>query len=91
MCSDLPQKLSEATAEEELLADLKLDDLDVVATLGMGGFGRVDLVKWNRDQTRVFALKSCSKTFIRITQQQQHVNNEKIVSLQNIRQRVIIQ
>lgn len=30
---------------EESLESLKITDLDLVATLGMGGFGRVELVK----------------------------------------------
>ena len=27
------------------MVDIELDDLEVVATLGVGGFGRVELVK----------------------------------------------
>ena len=42
---------------------------------------RVTLVQWKRDKSRVFALKACSKEFIRMSQQEQHVNNEKMVMI----------
>ena len=66
--------------DDVVFNDLKLDDLDVVATLGIGGFGRVDLVRCIWDDTRIYALKSCSKAFIRSTQQENHINNERLVS-----------
>ncbi|CAG2171805.1 unnamed protein product, partial [Oppiella nova] len=61
------------------VADLKLDDLDSVTTLGVGGFGKVDLVRVKHNRSLVFALKSCSKAFVRSTRQEQHINNERIV------------
>ncbi|KAI1296526.1 cGMP-dependent protein kinase, isozyme 1 [Halotydeus destructor] len=73
---------SELDIEDASLRDIKLDDLDVVATLGVGGFGRVDLVQCVWDESRVFALKSCSKAFIRSTQQEQHIKNERQVQKQ---------
>lgn len=41
---------------------LKLSDLQVLATLGVGGFGRVELVQVNNDSTRSFALKQMKKS-----------------------------
>ena len=39
-------EVSEATeAETRAVEDIELGDLEVVATLGIGGFGRVELVK----------------------------------------------
>ena len=38
---------------------LTLDDLDVIATLGVGGFGRVDLVSYNLQPRRTRTLIAC--------------------------------
>ena len=38
---------SEARDSDACAEDLELGDLEVVATLGVGGFGRVELVKVN--------------------------------------------
>ena len=61
------------------VADLKLEDLETVTTLGVGGFGRVELVRSKRKSSQVFALKSCAKIFVRSTRQEQHINNERVV------------
>jgi cGMP-dependent protein kinase len=53
-------------------------DLDIVATLGVGGFGRVELVTANG---KVFALKCMKKCHILQTQQQTHVFNERDIML----------
>ena len=77
------KKLSnqDSRQDEDVIAeDILLEDLDVIATLGVGGFGRVHLVQWTRKPDTYFALKSCSKAFIKMTQQQQHVQNERLVS-----------
>ena len=69
-------------AEENVdptVADITLDDLESVTTLGIGGFGRVELVRSKRNVNNVFALKSCSKAFVRSTRQEQHINNERVV------------
>ncbi|XP_074594217.1 cGMP-dependent protein kinase, isozyme 1-like [Brevipalpus obovatus] len=71
---------TEAENLDKLLYDnLSLDQLELITTLGIGGFGRVDLVRVKSDPNQVYALKSCSKMFIRSTQQQDHINNERIV------------
>ena len=41
--------------------ELTLDKLEVVSTLGIGGFGRVALVQMAKDKTRTFALKCLKK------------------------------
>ncbi|XP_069684645.1 cGMP-dependent protein kinase, isozyme 1 isoform X2 [Periplaneta americana] len=56
---------------------IRLDDLDVVATLGVGGFGRVELVQYIYDKNKTFALKCLKKQHIVETQQQEHVYSEK--------------
>ncbi|KAJ8250617.1 hypothetical protein COCON_G00225390 [Conger conger] len=50
--------------------------LQVVATLGMGGFGRVELVKL-KDEDTTFALKCIKKKHIVETRQQEHIYSEK--------------
>ncbi|KAM4614699.1 cGMP-dependent protein kinase 2 [Polymixia lowei] len=51
-------------------------ELEVVATLGMGGFGRVELVKLKEEDT-TFALKCIKKKHIVDTRQQEHIYSEK--------------
>jgi len=62
-------------AREQL--DVELDDLEVVATLGVGGFGRVELVKCRKKPSVTYALKCLKKQHIVETQQQEHVFSEK--------------
>lgn len=57
--------------------DVELDDLEVVATLGVGGFGRVELVKDRKKPSVTYALKCLKKQHIVETQQQEHVFSEK--------------
>ncbi|KAJ3610689.1 hypothetical protein NHX12_022781 [Muraenolepis orangiensis] len=52
--------------------------LEVVATLGMGGFGRVELVKLE-DEDSTFALKCIKKKHIVDTRQQEHIYSEKSI------------
>ncbi|XP_054707211.1 cGMP-dependent protein kinase, isozyme 2 forms cD4/T1/T3A/T3B-like [Uloborus diversus] len=62
--------------DEEFLK-LKLSDLRVVVTLGVGGFGRVELVQIANDPVKSFALKVMKKAQIVETRQQQHIMSEK--------------
>ncbi|XP_058507920.1 cGMP-dependent protein kinase 2 [Solea solea] len=62
--------------------------LEIVATLGMGGFGRVELVKL-RDEDNTFALKCIKKKHIVDTNQQEHIYSEKNI-LQGTNSRFII-
>ncbi|PSN58180.1 cGMP-dependent protein kinase [Blattella germanica] len=81
-------KLGLATVEEisyqptpmrinEEFREVKLTDLRILATLGVGGFGRVELVQIAGDPTRSFALKQMKKNQIVETRQQQHIMSEK--------------
>ncbi|XP_064458304.1 cGMP-dependent protein kinase 1-like [Ornithodoros turicata] len=63
----------------EEFAGLKLSDLRVIATLGVGGFGRVELVQSMNDPMRSFALKVMKKSQIVETRQQQHIMSEKMI------------
>ncbi|XP_043472005.1 cGMP-dependent protein kinase, isozyme 1-like isoform X2 [Leptopilina heterotoma] len=58
-------------------ADLSLSDLKTKGTLGVGGFGRVELVIPEKDQEKSFALKKLKKKIMVDQQQQEHVLNEK--------------
>lgn len=61
----------------EEFRDVRLTDLRVIATLGVGGFGRVELVQLAQDKARSFALKQMKKSQIVETRQQQHIMSEK--------------
>lgn len=55
---------------------MELEDLKTVATLGIGGFGRVNLVK-HFETEKVYALKILNKAHISAQNQQEHVLNER--------------
>ena len=57
-------------------AALKLRDLQIVKTLGVGGFGRVELVTVVGDESRSYALKVMKKNHVVETKQQDHIMNE---------------
>ncbi|TKS85160.1 cGMP-dependent protein kinase 2 [Collichthys lucidus] len=59
-----------------LPAQQPFQELKVIATLGMGGFGRVELVKLI-DEDVTFALKCIKKKHIVDTRQQEHIYSEK--------------
>uniref|UniRef100_A0AAY4EV73 cGMP-dependent protein kinase n=1 Tax=Denticeps clupeoides TaxID=299321 RepID=A0AAY4EV73_9TELE len=71
----------------EKLSHLRIDapfqHLQIIATLGMGGFGRVELVKF-RDEDMTFALKCIKKKHIVDTRQQEHIYSEKDILQQNV-------
>ncbi|XP_060850925.1 cGMP-dependent protein kinase, isozyme 2 forms cD4/T1/T3A/T3B isoform X4 [Rhopalosiphum padi] len=71
---DVSERMSSTNKEFQ---NLKLSDLQVLATLGVGGFGRVELVQVNSDTSRSFALKQMKKSQIVETRQQQHIMSEK--------------
>lgn len=56
--------------------EIQFEDLKTVATLGVGGFGRVNLVK-HFDTEKVFALKILNKAHVKEMNQQEHVLNER--------------
>ncbi|XP_029687881.1 cGMP-dependent protein kinase 2-like [Takifugu rubripes] len=61
-----------------LSAHRPFQHLDIIATLGMGGFGRVELVKL-KDEDVTFALKCIKKKHIVDTRQQEHIYSEKTI------------
>jgi len=72
---DLPERTK---IIHEEFKGLKLSDLRIIATLGVGGFGRVELVMIAGDgKNRSFALKQMKKSQIVETRQQQHIMSEK--------------
>jgi len=58
--------------------EVSLDSLEWVTTLGVGGFGRVELVTAG-PQKIPFALKKMKKSEIKDLKQRQHILNEKLV------------
>ncbi|KAL5102990.1 cGMP-dependent protein kinase isozyme 2 form cD4/T1/T3A/T3B [Taenia crassiceps] len=75
---DLLEHQMEKSASLEVW-NKSLQDLSVVATLGVGGFGRVELVYFGKDTSRTFALKKLKKHHIVLTKQEEHVMNERIL------------
>merc|ERR1712226_271115 len=72
---DLPER--KKIVHQEYKA-LKLTDLRIIATLGVGGFGRVELVSIAGDtKKKSYALKQMKKQQIVETRQQQHIMSEK--------------
>lgn len=67
---------------KEQFEGIKLCDLRVVSTLGVGGFGRVELVTLVNDSDRSFALKVMKKAQIVETRQQQHILSEKTIMME---------
>lgn len=58
---------------------VELTDFETVTTIGVGGFGRVDLVCLKLDRSRSYAMKKLKKQHIVDMQQQEHVYNEKTI------------
>ncbi|XP_031417362.1 cGMP-dependent protein kinase 1 isoform X3 [Clupea harengus] len=64
-------------AENAFYSNLKLADFNIVDTLGVGGFGRVELVQLKSEETKTFAMKILKKRHIVDTRQQEHIRSEK--------------
>lgn len=60
---------------------IELHELTVVGTLGVGGFGRVELVQYQKDKNLTFALKCLKKSYVVEQKQEEHAYNEKRVML----------
>lgn len=61
--------------------DIDLRHLKIIKTLGVGGFGRVELVQHKKKSDLVFALKYLKKIDIVMQHQQEHVYNEKNIQM----------
>ncbi|KAM4636482.1 cGMP-dependent protein kinase 1 isoform 2-T2 [Discoglossus pictus] len=64
-------------AEAAFFGNLKLTDFNIIDTLGVGGFGRVELVQLKSDEVKTFAMKILKKRHIVDTRQQEHIRSEK--------------
>ncbi|KAK4879698.1 hypothetical protein RN001_007844 [Aquatica leii] len=78
--SDKDKKISTAAVVNPY-QDVKLIDLKIVATLGIGGFGRVELVQHKIKKEFVFALKYLKKVDLIQQEQLEHVLNEKNIQM----------
>ncbi|CAH8642146.1 unnamed protein product [Schistosoma rodhaini] len=65
--------------QPKIQCNILLKDLERICVLGVGGFGRVDLVTLTNDRTQAFALKRLQKAHIVQTRQQEHVYCEKLI------------
>ncbi|XP_018424108.1 PREDICTED: cGMP-dependent protein kinase 1 isoform X2 [Nanorana parkeri] len=64
-------------AEAAFYGNLKLTDFNIIDTLGVGGFGRVELVQLKSEESKTFAMKILKKRHIVDTRQQEHIRSEK--------------
>ncbi|XP_072335038.1 cGMP-dependent protein kinase 1 isoform X4 [Scyliorhinus torazame] len=64
-------------AESAFFSNLKLCDFNIIDTLGVGGFGRVELVQLKSEESKTFAMKILKKRHIVDTRQQEHIRSEK--------------
>ncbi|XP_033852364.3 cGMP-dependent protein kinase 1-like isoform X1 [Acipenser ruthenus] len=64
-------------AEAAFFSSLDFSDFQIVNTLGVGGFGRVELVQLKSDESQTFAMKILKKQHILDTRQQGHILSEK--------------
>ncbi|GCB61278.1 hypothetical protein scyTo_0012884 [Scyliorhinus torazame] len=64
-------------AEAAFFASLERTDFSVHQTLGVGGFGRVELVQLKNEEGRSFAMKVLKKHHIVEMRQQEHIRSEK--------------
>lgn len=78
-----PSYMLVETKIDERFASIQLNDIKILSTLGMGGFGRVDLVTIGDDKTKSYALKVMKKCQIVETRQEQHIINEKRIMLES--------
>lgn len=68
--------LDNQNEEEHDLDGIRLCEFEIIGTLGVGGFGRVELVRNSRD-SRTYALKILKKQYVVETKQQDHILNER--------------
>jgi len=68
---------------DEKFATLKIEDFQILSTLGIGGFGRVKLVTIKNDANQSYALKVMKKAQIIETRQQQHIISEKTIMMES--------
>ncbi|XP_029921122.1 cGMP-dependent protein kinase 1-like isoform X8 [Myripristis murdjan] len=75
-------------AEAVFFSSVSLSDFNVICTLGVGGFSRVELVKYvqyvhlKSDPSRSFAMKVLTKRHILDTSQQGHILSERRIMME---------
>uniref|UniRef100_A0A8B9K7B3 cGMP-dependent protein kinase n=1 Tax=Astyanax mexicanus TaxID=7994 RepID=A0A8B9K7B3_ASTMX len=62
--------------EKNFTSTLSFSNLEIIATLGIGGFGRVELVKVKNENV-TFALKCIKKRHIVDNRQEEHIHSER--------------
>nr|XP_043868592.1 cGMP-dependent protein kinase 1-like [Solea senegalensis] len=68
--------------ESDFFSSVTLKDFNIICTLGMGGFSRVELVQLKNDSTRSFALKVLKKRHILDSSQQGHILSERRIMME---------
>ncbi|KAM3963402.1 cGMP-dependent protein kinase, isozyme 1-like [Aphomia sociella] len=76
---DQPSHIKNKSQIKSEYQHVELKDLEILGTLGVGGFGRVELVKYKPDPNITFALKCLKKIDMVQLQQQENVYNEKYI------------
>ncbi|CAL8276229.1 unnamed protein product [Merluccius merluccius] len=69
-------------AEAVFFSSVSLNDFNVICTLGMGGYSRVELVRLKSDNSRSFAMKVLKKRHILDTSQQDHILSERRIMME---------
>ncbi|XP_074546304.1 cGMP-dependent protein kinase 1-like [Halichoeres trimaculatus] len=69
-------------AEADFFSSVSLSDINIICTLGMGGFSRVELVQLKNDTSQSFALKVLKKRHILDTSQQGHILSERRIMME---------
>uniref|UniRef100_A0A8R1DVD0 cGMP-dependent protein kinase n=1 Tax=Caenorhabditis japonica TaxID=281687 RepID=A0A8R1DVD0_CAEJA len=75
-----PVKMIDDFREE--FQHVTLKNIKRLATLGVGGFGRVELVCVNGDKSKTYALKALKKKHIVDTRQQEHIFAERNIMME---------
>uniref|UniRef100_A0A8C9YUA7 cGMP-dependent protein kinase n=1 Tax=Sander lucioperca TaxID=283035 RepID=A0A8C9YUA7_SANLU len=74
--------LRSVQAEADFFSRVSLSDFNIICTLGIGGFSRVELVQLKNDPNRSFALKVLKKRHIMDTSQQGHILSERRIMME---------
>ncbi|CAL8089613.1 unnamed protein product [Calicophoron daubneyi] len=76
-----PDEVPKVEQRISQFADVHMNDLILIGTIGVGGFVRVQLVHLKSEKSRSFALKKLKKSYVVETRQQEHVLNEKAIMM----------
>uniref|UniRef100_A0A673ABT9 cGMP-dependent protein kinase n=1 Tax=Sphaeramia orbicularis TaxID=375764 RepID=A0A673ABT9_9TELE len=68
--------------EADFFSSVSLSDFNIICTLGVGGFSRVELVHLRNETNRSFALKVLKKCHVLDTSQQHHILSERRIMLE---------